>query len=214
MPPNYRAQLKSSRAWSRLELAMTPPVRRPVTLSDFYAIPEGTRFHELIAGELIQKASPSGEHGDAQAGVVAALRPPFQRQPGGGGPGGWWIATEVEVLLQSDEVVRPDVLGWRRERCPERPTGTPVRVCPDWICEVISPTRAKDDTVRKLRLYHRVAIGHYWIVDPRDATLTVMRWSREGYVTLLVAERPEVVRAEPFEAVELSVGTLFGEDPA
>jgi Uma2 family endonuclease len=145
---------------------------------------------------------------------VAALRSPFQRKPGGGGPGGWWIATEVEVLLQSDEVVRPDVLGWRRESCPERPTGTPVRVRPDWICEVISPTRAKDDTVRKLRLYHHVAIGHYWIVDPRDATLTVMRWSREGYVTVLVAERSEVVRAEPFEAVELSVGTLFGEDPA
>jgi Uma2 family endonuclease len=117
---------------------------------------------------------------------VAALRSPFQRKPGGGGPGGWWIATEVEVLLQGDEVVRPDVLGWRRETCPERPTGTPVRVRPDWICEVISPTRAKDDTVRKLRLYHHVAIGHYWIVDPRDATL----------------------------AVELSVGTLFGEDPA
>jgi len=42
----------------------------------------------------------------------------------------------------------------------------------------------------------------------------VMRWSREGYVTVLVAERAEVVRAEPFEAVELGVGTLFGEDPA
>jgi hypothetical protein len=138
-----------------------------------------------------------------------------------------------------------------------------VRVLPDWICEVISPTRAKDDTARKLRLYHRLAIGHYWIVDPRDATLTVMRWSREGYVTLLgetrsprrvstdvkegtsaecpivpgstcpspaqrgrgepgtnlghevlVAERAGIVRAGPFEAVELSVGTLFGEDPA
>jgi Uma2 family endonuclease len=213
-PLNHRAQLKSSRAWSKLEHAMTQPVRRPMTLADFYAIPEETRFHELIAGELIQKASPSGEHGDAQAGVVAALRSPFQRKPGGGGPGGWWIATEVEVLLQSDEIVRPDVLGWRRETCPERPTGTPVRVRPDWLCEVISPSRAKDDTVRKLRLYHRVAIGHYWIVDPRDATLTVMRWSRDGYVTVLVAERAEVVRAEPFEAVELSVGTLFGEDPA
>lgn len=213
-PQSHRAQLKPSRAWSKLELAMTQPVRRPATLPDFYAIPEETRFHELIAGELIQKASPSGEHGDAQAGVVAALRSPFQRKPGGGGPGGWWIATEVEVLLQSDEVVRPDVLGWRRESCPERPTGTPVRACPDWICEVISPNRAKDDTVRKLRLYHRVAIRHYWIVDPRDAMLTVMRWSREGYVTVLVAERAEVVRAEPFEAVELNVGTLFGEDPA
>ncbi|HEU4583217.1 MAG TPA: Uma2 family endonuclease [Polyangiaceae bacterium] len=192
---------------------MTQPVRSPATLADFWAIPEGARFHELIAGELLPKAAPSGEHGDAQAGVVAALRTPFQRKPGGGGPGGWWIATEVEILLQSGDVVRPDVLGWRRENCPERPTGTPVRVRPDWVCEVISPSHAKDDTVRKLRLYHHVALAHYWIVDPRDATLSVMRWSEAGYVTVLVAERSEVVRAEPFQAVEFKLATLFGGDP-
>lgn len=112
---------------------MTQLVSTPATLADFCAIPEGARSHELIAGQLIQKAAPSGEHGDAQAGVVGALRSPFQRKPGGGGPGGWWIATEVEVLLQSGDVVRPDVLGWRRETCPERPTGMPVQVHPNWV---------------------------------------------------------------------------------
>lgn len=192
---------------------MSQSARGRATLDDFWAIPEGERFHELIGGELTQKAAPSGEHGDAQAGVVGALRPSFQRKPGGGGPGGWWIATEVEVLLEASEVVRPDVVGWRRDHCPERPTGIPVKVRPDWICEVVSPTNAKDDTVKKLRLYHQVAIPHYWIVDPREATLTAMRWSRDGYVTLMRAERHEVVRAEPFQAIELAVGTLFGDDP-
>jgi Uma2 family endonuclease len=93
------------------------------------------------------------------------------------------------VLLSTSDVVRPDVLGWRRERCPERPTGTPVKVRPDWICEVVSQANATDDTVKKLRLYHRAAIPHYWLVDPRDATMTVMRWSEDGYITLLRAER-------------------------
>lgn len=192
---------------------MARPARTNATLDDFWSIPEADRFHELIGGELIQKAAPSGEHGDAQAGVVGAVRPPFQRKSGAGGPGGWWIATEVEVLLEPSEVVRPDVLGWRRERCPERPTGTPVKVRPDWVCEVVSPTHAKEDTVKKLRLYHRVGIPNYWIADPRDATLTVMRWSPEGYVTLIVAEPGEVIRAEPFQEIELEVGTLFGSDP-
>ena len=81
------------------------------------------------------------------------------------------------------------------------------------VCEVVSESNANDDTVKKLRLYHRVAIPHYWIVDPRDATLSVMRWTGDGYVTLLRAERGEVVRAEPFNEVELEVGTLFGEEP-
>lgn len=193
---------------------MAKTARTPANLDDFLSIPDNERFHELRGGELIQKAEPTAEHGDAQAGVVATVRGPFQRRPGSGGPGGWWIATEVEVLLDTGEVVRPDVLGWRRETCPTRPTGTPVKDRPDWVCEVVSPRNANDDTVKKLRLYHRVAVPHYWIVDPRDATLTVFRWSVDGYVTVLRAERSEIVRAEPFEAVLLEVGTLFGDDPS
>jgi hypothetical protein len=74
------------------------------------------------------------------------------------------------------------------------------------IPEVISQANATDDTVKKLRLYHRAAIPHYWLVDPRDATMTVMRWSEDGYITLLRAERGETVRAEPFDAIEFAVG--------
>jgi Uma2 family endonuclease len=193
---------------------MSQSVRDRASLEDFWAIPEEERFHELVGGELIQKAAPSGEHGGAQAVVVGALQPPCQRRPGRGGPGGWWIATEVEVLLDTGEIVRPDVLGWRREQCPERPTGTPVKVRPDWVCEVVSEHNAKHDTVKKLRLYHRVGIPYYWLVDPRDTTLSVMRWTEEGYLMRLRAERGETVRAEPFEAIELTVGTLFGDEPS
>lgn len=192
---------------------MSESARRKASLEDFWAIPEGARFHELIGGELIEKAAPTGEHGDAQAGIVVAVRPAYQRPPGSGGPGGWWIATEVEVRLDTD-IVRPDVVGWRRERCPQRPTGTPIELRPDWICEVVSDSNATNDTIKKLRLYHRVAVPHYWIADPRDATLTVMRWSEPGYVTLQRATRGEVIRAEPFDGVELAVGTLFGDDPS
>jgi Uma2 family endonuclease len=192
---------------------MSPLPLTVATLDDFWGIAEDQRFHELVGGELVRKANPSGEHGDAQAGVVGAVRLPFQRRPGSGGPGGWWIATEVEVLLETGEIVRPDVLGWRRDRCPARPQGTPVRIRPDWVCEIVSPENANHDTVRKLRLYHRVAVPHYWLVDPRDFTLAVMRWSDAGYVTLIRAERGETVRAEPFAAIELWVGTLFGDDP-
>lgn len=192
---------------------MSPLARARTSLAEFWAIPEEARFHELVDGALMPKAAPSGEHGTAQAGVIGSLQPRFQRKPGGGGPGGWWSSSEVEVLLDTDDIVRPDVLGWRRERSPERPTGTPVRLRPDWVCEILSSSNANYDTVAKLRLYHRVAIPHYWIVDPRDQTLTVMRWSADGFVTRLRAERGETVRAEPFDAIEIAIGTLFGDDP-
>src|SRR5687768_10995436 len=106
--------------------AMSSSARRTATLEDFWAIPEHERFHELIGGELIEKAAPSGEHGGAQAGVVFLVRR-FHRPASPGRPGGWWIATGVEVRLV-DDIVRPDVLGWRREH--PRPTGLPVELAP------------------------------------------------------------------------------------
>ncbi|MCA9710984.1 MAG: Uma2 family endonuclease [Myxococcales bacterium] len=186
--------------------------QRPATEADFLAIPEGERFHELIGGELVRKATPSAEHGDAQAGVVSPVRARYHGPPRDGG-GGWRIATEVEVRLEGGDLVRPDVLGWRRTTCPERPVGSPVGIRPDWTCEVISPSRPNDDTVKKLRLYHAARVPHYWLVDPRDSTLTVMRWAEPGYVMVLRAERGEVVSPEPFEEIELHVGSLFGDDP-
>ena len=193
---------------------MTQSARRIATPDEFWGIPDEDRFHELIAGEIVPKASPSGEHGGAQAGLVQTIGPQFQGPPGSrGGPGGWRLAIEVEVLLGGTEIVRPDVAGWRRDRSPERPIGMPVKLRPDWICEIVSPSNAKHDTVKKLRLYHHAQIPYYWIMDPRDATLTVMRWSADGYVTLLRAEHGETVRAEPFEQIEVFIGELFGDDP-
>jgi Uma2 family endonuclease len=201
-------------AWpSRYPSFVSAADGKPATLEDFLAIPDGERFHELIDGEIIRKASPSGEHGNAQGGVVGALRGPFQRGPGRGGPGGWWIFTEVEVRPASGDIVRPDISGWRRERVPNRPTGFPIEHRPSWVCEVVSPAKPGHDRVTKVRLYHREHIEHYWIVDPRDESLSVMRWSADGYITVLVAGRGEKVRPEPFEAIELEVGTLFGDDP-
>src|SRR5262245_15482601 len=88
---------------------------RPATLEDLFAIPEETRRHEIIDGELVEKGATSGEHGGAQAELLAALGSPFGRRPGGRWPGGWWFATEVEILFPRGDVLRPDVVGWRRE---------------------------------------------------------------------------------------------------
>ncbi len=189
---------------------MSHAARASATLAELLAIPPHERFHELLVGEVVERAVPSGEHGDAQAGVVGPIRVRYHGPPGGE-QGGWWIATEVEVLLPTGDLVRPDVVGWRREGVPERPIGTPVEVRPDWICEVVSPSNANQDTVKKLRVYHAAEVPHYWIADPRDSTLTVMRWTETGYAVVLRAEAGETVRPEPFEGIELAVGTLFGQ---
>ena len=193
-----------------MSVALKRPARH--TVQDLLAIPEEERFHEIINGELVRKAMPSGKHGSAQLATSQLLRP-FNRRPGGKGrPGGWWFAAETEVELAPDQVYRPDVSGWRREHLPELPAEVPIMVRPDWICEILSPTNARNDTVKKLRAYHRCQVPYYWIIDPMAETLTVHRFTEGGYLLVLAAERGERVRAEPFESIELQVGVLFGDD--
>jgi Uma2 family endonuclease len=186
--------------------------RHTATAADLLAIPEPERFHEVVDGELVRKAAPSGPHGRAQSRVVTKIGGPYDRRPGGRAPGGWWIVVEVEVELEAYEVYRPDVVGWRRERLPQLPSATPITLRPDWVCEVLSESNASNDLVKKMRGYHRAGVPHYWVVDPREETLTVYRWTAEGFLLALAADRRERVRAEPFEEVELFIGSLFGED--
>jgi Uma2 family endonuclease len=183
------------------------------TAQDLLALPDMART-EVIHGALVDKAAPSAEHGDAQLALGERLRGRFHRKSGSGdAPGGWWIVVEVEVEFETHEVFRPDLVGWRRDRVPERPRGRPVRVRPDWVCEVLSPSNAKTDLVDKFQVLHRCGVPHYWIVDPERELLTVHRWERDGYLVVLQAARGQAVRAEPFAAMELKVGLLFGDEP-
>lgn len=167
---------------------------------------------ELIEGSLSEKET-SGEHGRSQGRLIAAFSGPFDRRPGGRNPGGWWFAVETLVDFGETNKLRPDVAGWRREKTPSPPSGAIVRALPDWICEVLSPSNANNDLVKKRRIYHQHRVGHYWILDPLEHRLEVYRWHSDGYLQVLTAERGERVRAEPFEALELQVGVLFGDDP-
>jgi len=189
---------------------MSTAAPRPKATSADLTAAGGDPFAEIINGVVVEKASPSAEHGATQAALVATLWQRFHNRRGGG-PGGWWILTEVEVELETHETYRPDVVGWRRDRVPERPAGRPVRTRPDWVCEVLSASNADNDLVTKFRGYHRNGVPHYWLLDPESRTLIVYRWSEAGYVAVLTAKRDETVRAEPFDAIELSVGLLFDE---
>jgi Uma2 family endonuclease len=75
---------------------------------------------------------------------------------------------------------------------------------------LLSPSNAKRDLVDKFQVLHSNRVSHYWIADPIEQTLIVHRWEPAGYLVALTAASGDVVRAEPFDAVELRVSTLFG----
>jgi Uma2 family endonuclease len=186
--------------------------RRPVpaTFVDLAAL--GELDAEIVGGAIVDRASPTMEHGRSQLALGGTLRRRFDRRPGGRWPGGWWFGTEVDVEYEAHELYRHDVVGWRRERVSTCPTGRPIRERPDWVCELLSPSNERRDLVDKLRVLHRLGVPHYWIANPEERTLVVHRWEPGGYLIVLTAAAGEVVHAEPFEATPLRLGVIFGDE--
>jgi Uma2 family endonuclease len=193
--------------------AATRPSRR-ATIESWLAIPEERRA-ELIDGRIVYQGIPGPVHGRAQSKVAGRLSDPYDRRAGSGGlPGGWWISIEVDLDI-AGLGCRPDVLGWRRDRHTALPTPNQqgvVTVAPDWICEVLSEKTAHVDMGEKRVGYHRARVEHYWLLDLFNGTLTVLQWTPAGYLVNLVAGRGNVIRAAPFDTIEIDVGLLLGDD--
>jgi Uma2 family endonuclease len=77
-----------------------------------------------------------------------------------------------EADAQIDTVVQPDVLVV----CdPDKLGKRGVRGAPDWVVEVLSPSTAGHDQIRKRNVYERHGVREYWLVHPTDRVLTVYR---------------------------------------
>ena len=184
--------------------------RQPLTLDEFLARdPDGRE--ELIRGTLVEKAAPSGEHSSAQGGIDRRIGHKFDRKPGGRWPGGWWFFVELDVRF-GQEIFRPDVCGYKRDKLQQKPTGRPVTLAPDWVCEVLSPSNAKMDRVEKLQTYFAAGVPHYWLVDPIEGSLEIFRRTDLAYALVQSAHRGQRLKPEPFDTMEFTVDELLGDD--
>lgn len=181
--------------------------RERATYADLEALPEHV-VGELIDGELYASPRPASPHAMAAFVLGTELGAAFYR--GRGGPGGWVLLFEPELHLGQDVLV-PDLAGWRRERMPRVPNTAAFTLAPDWVCEVLSPSTTRLDRTAKLPVYAREGVRHVWFVDPKARTLEVLRLEETRYSPQVTHTGTARVRAEPFEALELELAALWDE---
>lgn len=185
---------------------MAEPAKKLATYEDLLAVPDH-RVAQLIDGELVTLPRPAIPHAGVASILGMDLGGPFQR--GRGGPGGWVILDEPELHLGADILV-PDLAGWRAERFPGQ-RGAYLTVAPDWVCEVLSPSTQRLDRVRKMPIYAREEVSHVWLVDPIAQTLEVFRRAEPLWALVATFGGDMTARAEPFDAIELELGTIWPE---
>jgi Uma2 family endonuclease len=180
---------------------------RPATYDDLLAVPDNL-VAEIVDDELWTSPRPAPRHAVASSRLGGEL---ITRFGTGRPPGGWLILDEPELHLGGHAVV-PDIAGWRLERMPALPETAYFALAPDWVCEVLSPSTALLDRAKKLRVYAEARVAHAWLVDPVLRTLEVLRRNETGHWTLLDTHGgASLVRAEPFDAIEVDLSLLWVE---
>ena len=161
---------------------------------------------EILKGELVVSPRPAFIHAMASSILGGILSGPFTL--GNGGPGGWWILDEPELHFP-DDVVVPDIAGWKRERLQDPSEMKFFEVSPDWVCEVLSPSTARQDKISKLQIYAENKVPYYWVVDPLNRVLEILILDGKTYKLAFVFGKNDDVKAPPFEELKFNLGSLW-----
>lgn len=162
---------------------------------------------EIVHGTLVTQPRPSSPHAWAATVLLGEFDAPFRR--GRDGPGGWVLLFEPELHLGPDILV-PDMAGWRRERMPVMPEVPFFTLAPDWVAEIVSPSTAAHDRVDKAGIYAREGVRYLWLIDPAAYTLEAHVLENDCWVRAGACKGNVRVRAVPFDAIELELGSLWG----
>lgn len=154
-----------------------PDTLRRYTADEVLAFPSDGNRYEVVDGELLVTPSPAQKHEIVRWRLQAQLATylgPYQTFAMG-------FAAPTDIIWSRHEYVQPDLLVVPRNEV----TGN-WRDCRTLLfaIEIISPSSARGDRLKKRRLYQRRGVATYWVVDP-DAQLIEV-WHPED-------DRPEIV---------------------
>lgn len=187
---------------------MNEPAKKISTYDDLYRLPDNM-IGEIIDGEIIASPRPSRRHGYTASTIGDEIGPAYRL--GRGGPGGWIIIDEPEIAF-GENILVPDLAGWKKERFPVEEEHNWISVVPDWVCEIVSPSSAGIDRVTKMGIYARHRVPHYWIIDPIGKTLEVLENNNMQWSIIGSYAGDDKVQADPFPAIVIDLGSLWLEN--
>ena len=157
--------------------------KRKYTAEEFFKlVPETNESYELINGEVIMQAAPSGVHQHIVL-RAAAIIDGYIRQKRGKCE---VFQSPFDVILDEETVVQPDITV----NCdPEKYDGKRIKGSPDMIIEVVSANRS-DDLFKKLNLYKEHGVREYWIIDPKNEKTLVYHFEKSDFPSIYTFDKP------------------------
>ena len=170
-------------------MAPMADVQPPVGYSDLLVMPDDGRRYEIHGGELVVVPSPLPAHQIVAVEILAVLNDYRRRS------GGLVLPAPLDIVFDEHDVVQPDVVFFRAERCGLVRPFAVTRAAPDIAVEVLSPSTAAVDRGRKMRMFARYGVPEVWIIDPVDQQIEVHVPAAGGYRRAQTASAGDTVRS-------------------
>lgn len=171
------------------------------TAEDYMRLPEGTRA-ELIEGEIYMSPSPKEKHQRLVLNLASALKAFAEAR----GLGRIYVSP-FDVHLPSGDIVQPDVIFVSRSRLDIIRDW--IRGVPDLLIEAVSPDNPERDRAVKRDLYARNGVPEYWIVDPEERSVEILRLRGAAYEARGFFEEADTLTSPTMAGLSLPIRPLF-----
>lgn len=85
---------------------------------------------------------------------------------------------------------------------------------PDLVVEILSPSSASYDQLKKRNLYEKVGVREFWLVHPTDMLVTVQTLNGSAYGRSEVYDRSLKATSAIFPGLEVDLAEVFGPPPS
>jgi Uma2 family endonuclease len=177
-----------------------------LTYDDFVLFPDDGKRHELIDGEHYVTPSPNTRHQRILGSLHLLI--------------GSWLETHsvgqvfmapYDVVFSEFDVVEPDLLYLSNERAAKVLTPLHAKGVPELVIEIASKsTRKRDETIKR-RLYERMGVSEYWVVDPEVDTIRLYRRDGDRFARPIELSREagDMMTTALLPGLEMPLASIF-----
>ncbi len=112
----------------------------------------------------------------------------------------------VDVKLSEEDIVQPDIVVVCDDRQIKE---THIDGAPALAVEIVSPSSAVHDRMRKMRLYAEAGVKEYWIVTPHPSMVEIFLLDGKTYRMHATFGRGDVLVGGIFKGLKINLKEVF-----
>lgn len=177
-----------------------------VTYAEYRELDEDDNYwYELLHGELVKKSAPSPRHQITQANLFWLMENHCRLHKLGK-----ILCAPIDVFVDEYNAPQPDLL-FIADINKSIITQDGITGAPDLVVEILSPSSIRNDRGVKQRLYQRLGVAEYWILDPKNSSIEVYRLVDGMYDLVSFAVERGTVDSTALPGLQIEVSEIFVE---